>query len=190
MWSRDEVRALVGESDYALAAPHWGLDPAPNFEGHAWHLVVARPLADVAAQLGIAEDDANARIADARATLFAARAKRIAPGRDDKILTSWNALAIGGLARAARALDEPSFAELAVAPPTPSTRPCGATGGSWRTRKGAKAQLNAYLDDHAFLLAALHELMQTRFRAADFAWARSIADLLLAQFEDREQGGF
>ncbi len=52
VWSRDEIRELVGESDYALVAPYWGLDRAPNFEGHAWNLVVARPLAEVACTIG------------------------------------------------------------------------------------------------------------------------------------------
>jgi len=50
--------------------------------------------------------------------------------------------------------------------------------------------LNAYLDDHAYLLAALVELMQTSFRAQDLAWAREIADALLARFEDAAHGGF
>ena len=190
VWSRDEIRELVGESDYALVAPYWGLDRAPNFEGHAWNLVVARPLAEVASQSGLADADAKARLARVKATLFAARERRVRPGRDDKILTSWNALAIAGLARAARAQDEPAFAEQAFA----AVDALRAT--AWRdarllaTRKGAKAHLNAYLDDYAFLLAALLELMQTRFRPADFAWAHALADVLLAQFEDREQGGF
>ena len=190
VWSRDEIRELVGESDYALVAPYWGLDRAPNFEGHAWNLVVARPLAEVAAQSGLADADAKVRLARVKATLFAARERRVRPGRDDKILTSWNALAIAGLARAARAQDEPAFAEQAFA----AVDALRAT--AWRdarllaTRKGTKAHLNAYLDDYAFLLSALLELMQTRFRPEDFAWAHALADVLLAQFEDREQGGF
>ena len=52
VWSRDEVRALLAPDDYAVAAPHYGLDGAPNFEGHAWNLRVSAPLADVAARLG------------------------------------------------------------------------------------------------------------------------------------------
>jgi uncharacterized protein YyaL (SSP411 family) len=58
------------------------------------------------------------------------------------------------------------------------------------TRRDDRAELNAYLDDHAFLLAALLEAMQTRFRAADFEWARAVADALLARFEDAQAGGF
>jgi uncharacterized protein YyaL (SSP411 family) len=114
----------------------------------------------------------------------------VRPGRDDKILTSWNALAIAGLARASRALGVSEWADLA-------TRAADALRASvWRngrllaTRKDAHAHLNAYLDDYAFLLAALLELMQTRFRATDFDWARALAETLLAQFEDRAHGGF
>ena len=58
------------------------------------------------------------------------------------------------------------------------------------TRKGERAHLNAYLDDYAFLLQALLELMQTRFRGKDFAWAREIAAVLVDEFEDRADGGF
>src|SRR6185369_16903443 len=57
-------------------------------------------------------------------------------------------------------------------------------------RKGDRAHLNAYLDDYAFLLQALLELMQTRFRAEDYAWARELADALLDEFEDPAHGGF
>ncbi len=190
VFQRDEVRTLLGDADYALVGPHWGLDRPPNFEGHAWHLVVARPLAEVAALQGISDEEARARLARAKAVLFAARAKRVRPGRDDKILTSWNALAIAGLARAARAQDEPSFAELAEAAADALRTTAWRDGRLLATRKDDRAHLNAYLDDYAFLLAALLELMQTRFRAADFAWACSIADVLLSQFEDRDAGGF
>jgi uncharacterized protein YyaL (SSP411 family) len=129
-------------------------------------------------------------LAGARAGLFAARDKRVPPGRDDKILTSWNALMIAGLARAAGALDMPRFAELAFAAADALRRTAWRDGRLLATRRGEHADLNAYLDDHAFLLAALVELMQVRFRREDYDWACEIADALLARFEDRERGGF
>jgi len=190
VWSRDEVRALLAADDYAVAAPHFGLDGPPNFEGHAWHLRIALPFDEVAARLGLARPEVVTRVDRAKAVLFAARAKRVRPGLDDKILTSWNALAIEGLARAARALDEPAFADLAVAATDALRATAWRDGRLLATRKGAHAHLNAYLDDHAFLLAALLELMQTRFRREDFEWARELAELLLARFEDRTSGGF
>jgi uncharacterized protein YyaL (SSP411 family) len=190
VWSRDEVRALLSADEFAVAAPHWGLDGAPNFEGHAWNLRVTIPLPEVATKLALSPAEANARLERARSTLFAARAMRVRPGLDDKILTSWNALAIAGLARAARALDEPRFADLALAATDALRATAWREGRLLATRKGERAHLNAYLDDHAFLLDALLEVMQTRFRPEDFAWASDIADLLLAQFEDGKSGGF
>ena len=190
VWSRDEVRALLRAEDFAVAASHWGLEGPPNFEGHAWNLRVTIPLDEVAATLALPIADATARLERAKAILFAARSKRVRPGLDDKILTAWNALAIAGLARAARALDEPSWAGLAVAAMDALRATAWREGRLLATRKDARAHLNAYLDDHAYLLDALLELMQVRFRREDFSWAREIADLLLAQFEDRENGGF
>ena len=106
------------------------------------------------------------------------------------MLTSWNALAIAGLARAARALDQPRWADLALEATDALRRTVRRDGRLLATRFGEHADLNGYLDDYAFLLAALVELLQTRFRLEDFAWARELADALLANFEDREQGGF
>ena len=190
VWSRDEARSLLAPEVYAVAAAHYGLDGAPNFEGQAWNLRVTMPVADVAARLTIPAQEAMARLATAKATLLTARAARIRPGLDDKILTSWNALAIAGLARAARALDEPSWGDYAFAATNVLRRTVWRDGRLLATRKGQRAHLNAYLDDYAFLLAALVELLQTRFRIEDYAWARELADVLLDKFEDRAHGGF
>jgi uncharacterized protein YyaL (SSP411 family) len=184
------VRALLDPDEFAVAAPHYGLDGPPNFEGHAWHLRVVRPVAEVAAALGIGEDVARARLASARSKLVAAREQRVRPGLDDKVLTSWNALAIAGLARAARALADPALADLALCTLDAIRATAWRDGRLYATRQDGRGVLNAYLDDHAFLLDALMETMQTRFRTADFAWACEIADALLARFEDRERGGF
>ena len=190
VWSRDEVRSFLAPDVYVVAAAHYGLDGAPNFEGQAWNLRVTLPVADIAARLAIPADEAMALLSTAKATLFAAREARIRPGLDDKILTSWNALAIAGLARAARALDEPSWGDHASAATDALRRTAWRDGRLVATRKGERAHLNAYLDDYAFLLAALVELLQTRFRAEDYAWARELANVLLEEFEDPAHGGF
>ncbi len=155
VWTPDEARAVTSPDEWAVAAPYWGLDGPPNFEGHAWNLRVTQSLERVAERLAISLPDAQTRLVGARAALFAARAKRIRPGRDDKILTSWNALAIAGLARAARAADEPRWADLAFAAADTLKRTAWRDGRLFATRRGERAELNAYLDDHAFLLAAL-----------------------------------
>jgi hypothetical protein len=190
VWTPDAVEALLAADEWAVVRRHWALDRPPNFEHAAWHLRVGVPLADVARELGIALGAAEARLELARAKLFAARKQRIHPGRDDKVLTSWNALMIGALARAARVFDEAEW--LAAAQRAADFL----RGALWRdgkllaTYKDGRAHLNAYLDDHAYLLAALLELMQTSFRTQDLSWAIEIADALLERFEDPASGGF
>ena len=190
VWTPDVVQALLTADEWAVARRHWALDRPPNFEHAAWHLRVGVPLAEVARELGIALEAAEARLELARAKLFAAREQRVHPGRDDKVLTSWNALMIGALARAARVFDEAEWLSAAQ-------RAADFLRGSlWRdarlvaTYKDGRAHLNAYLDDHAYLLAALLELLQTSFRSQDLSWAIEIADALLQRFEDSASGGF
>jgi uncharacterized protein YyaL (SSP411 family) len=178
VWDRDEVRALLDEREYLAAARHYGLDQPPNFENRHWHLAVAAPAEDAA------------RVQAARQKLFAAREKRVRPGRDEKVLVSWNALAIRGMARAGRVLGRPEW----IASARRAADFIRAT--MWRERrllatyKDGRAHLNAYLDDYAFLIAALLELLQSEFRGADLAWACELADVLLEQFEDAEGGFF
>ena len=190
VWTPDQVKAELDPGEYAIAARHWGLDRAPNFEHAAWHLRVTAPLEQVARELSLPLPEVEASLEAARAKLLTARARRVRPGRDDKLLCSWNALMIAALARASRVFGEPSWLSDAQQA-TDFIRQA-----MWRdkrllaTYKDGRAHLNAYLDDHAFLLAALIELLQTAFRAEDLSWAIEIADALLAHFEDRAGGGF
>ena len=191
VWTPDEARARHEPDEWAVAAPYCGLDGPPNFEGHAWNLRVTQSLERRGRAPRRSRCPMRRRGSSARGRRCSrARAKRVRPGLDDKILTSWNALAIAGLARAARAVDEPRWADLAFAAADALKRTAWRDGRLLATRHGDRAELNAYLDDHAFLLAALLELMQTRFRREDFEWARALADALLERFEDRDRGGF
>jgi uncharacterized protein YyaL (SSP411 family) len=190
VWTPDAAKAALDPDEWAVAARHWGLDGPPNFERVAWHLRVAVPLTEVARELGLDAAVAEARLEQARTKLFAVRASRVRPGRDDKVLTSWNALMIGALARAARVFDEPEWLASAQAAAGFVRRTMWQDGRLLATWKDGRAHLNAYLDDHAYLLAALLELMQTSFRPQDLAWATELADALVERFEDATHGGF
>jgi len=189
VWTRAEVQALLTEEERAVAFAHYGFDRAPNFEGRAWNPVVARPLAQVAAALGIDEAQARVRLGVARAKLLAARDKRVRPGRDDKILTSWNALMIAGMAHAARVFDRADWLDSARRALDFLRRTMWRGERLLATWKDGKAHLNAYLDDYACLLAALLETLQAGFRAGDLAWAEELGDALLEAFHD-PAGGF
>ena len=180
VWDLDEIRALVTAEEYAAIAPHFGLDRPPNFENRHWHLRMVQPPAR----------GSEALIERAKAKLFAAREKRVRPGRDEKILVSWNALAIRGMAHAGRVLGKPQWiASARRALEFIRSR-------MWRehrllaTYKDSRAHLNAYLDDYALLVAALLELMQAGFSTADLDFATDVADTLLEEFEDGQAGGF
>ena len=180
VWDREEVRALLSDEEYAIAARRWGLNGSPNFEGKHWHLRIT----------GSLPADQSGVLASARAKLFAARELRIRPGRDDKILTSWNALMIEGLARAARIFGRSDWLASARSALEAIRRELWRDGRLLATSKDGRAHLDAYLDDHAFLLAALLELMQAEYRGKDMEFARTLADTLLDHFEDKAQGGF
>ncbi len=190
VWMPDEVRALLSDEEYAVAAPLYGFDAPPNFENASWNPILAQPLDSIAAKLWLNTDVAVARLHSARAKLFAARESRVRPGRDDKQLTSWNALMIGGLAHAGRVMARTDWIEAAQAAIDFLHQRLWRDGRLLASYKHGEARLNAYLDDYAFLLDALLESLQAHYREADMAWARELADALLTHFEDAEAGGF
>ncbi|HSN00042.1 MAG TPA: thioredoxin domain-containing protein, partial [Rudaea sp.] len=190
VWQREEVRALLDADEFAVAAPHFGFDRAPNFEGKTWNPVVAKSLTEIATQLGVALEEVESRLSGARQKLFTAREQRVRPGRDDKILTAWNALMIGGIARTARILSAPPLLGLAENALDNLYNAAWRDGRLFAKADADAARFPAYLDDHALLLDALIEMLQCRWSERDMAWAVVLAVSLLKRFEDRERGGF
>jgi hypothetical protein len=190
VWQRDEVRDLLTAEEYELIQPYYGLDSTPNFENHAWHLRVSRPLSEIAKLLKLGKEEATSRLASAKAKLFAARELRVRPGRDEKILGSWNGLMITGMAKAARVFGRDDWLRSAQQAMDFVRGTLWRDGKLLATHKDGRTHLNAYLDDHAFLLDAALELLQAQYRSADMRFAVQLADALLARFEDTQNGGF
>ncbi len=190
VWSADEVRGQLSAEQYDVASRIWGLDGAPNFEGTHWHLHIARSLSEVAMRVGKSVAECEQLMESARAAIFAVRETRVRPGRDDKILTSWNALAIAGMARAARVFDRPDWLASARRARDFIGRTLWQGGRLLATYKDGRAHLNAYLDDYAFLIDALIELIQADFQRDDLKLACALADTLIGHFEDGDDGGF
>ena len=190
VWSLDEIARLLSPQEFEVASVVFGLDRPPNFESHAWHLTIAHPLAEVARMMEMSEGTVAVLLDGARRKLREARERRVRPGRDDKVLTSWNALMIGGMARAARAFGQDEWLESARRALDFIRATLWKDARLLATFKDGRAHLDAYLDDHAYLLAALIEVMQARFEPADLAWAAEIGDTLLERFQDEAAGGF
>jgi uncharacterized protein YyaL (SSP411 family) len=189
VWDRSQVEALLTPQEFALFSRRFGLDREPNFEG-AWHLHCFASVEDVATEQQLAPAEAAARIDSARGKLLAAREQRVRPGRDEKVLTAWNGLMIRGLAVAARCLGREDLATAAAAAVDFLRSRCIVDDELQASWKDGRARFPAYLDDHAFLLDGVLELLQAQWRPADLELCRWLADQLLERFEDRDQGGF
>jgi hypothetical protein len=118
------------------------------------------------------------------------REKRVHPGRDEKILTSWNGLMIKGMARAGRVLGRPDFIASAARALDFIHAHLWRDNRLLATHKDGKSHLNAYLDDHVFLMEGALELLQAQWRGQDFDFTRALADTVLEHFEDESRGGF
>jgi uncharacterized protein YyaL (SSP411 family) len=194
VWSQDDVRTALTPLEWSVFSRRFGFDEPANFEG-AWHCHVFVSVEQIAKEIQLESGLVERELASARAKLLAIRSKRVWPGLDDKILTSWNALAIRGLAITARNLAEPKFAaaaERALEFVRGRLWRPGANGGGrlLATSKDGHSHLNAYLDDYAYLANALLEMLQLRWRNEDAAWLREILGVMLDHFEDKELGGF
>jgi uncharacterized protein YyaL (SSP411 family) len=189
VWDRAEVEAILPPDEYRVFTRRFGLDREPNFEGK-WHLHCYVAIAEIAEELGLDPAAASALLDSARARLLAVREKRVRPGRDDKVLAGWNGLMIRGFAISGRLLGESSHIEAATRAVDFLRAHCWRGGELLAVWKDGAARFPAYLDDYAYLLDGLLELLQARWRSDDLAFARDLADTLIERFQDRERGGF
>ncbi len=190
VWSVAELTELLGED--APAAIAWlGVTEQGNFQDPHHPQPGLNVLTDRVAR---PDEATTERI---RTTLMRARAQRTRPALDDKRLTSWNALMITALAEAAAALSEPRYIDAAVACAEflqSDMRDHGSLAGQHdrllRTYNHGQAKIEAYLEDHAFLLEALIALFEATCEERWFHEAIALADELIARFADPDKGGF
>jgi uncharacterized protein YyaL (SSP411 family) len=172
VWSRAQLVEVAGED----AARWFGASEGGNFEG---------------SNILVRGEGNPPELADWRARLYEVRSKRVWPGLDDKRLTSWNALMISALAEAGAVLEREDYLDAArQAADFLLGELRDSDGRLLRTWKDGQAKLNAYLEDHAFLLEALLTLYESTFEPRWFTAARELADTMIERFADEENGGF
>jgi uncharacterized protein len=188
IWTLAELEDLLG-ADAEIAIEHWGVKPHGNFEG-ANILYVPHDEAISARRLGLTPEELSAKLAAIKDTLYAARAQRVHPGLDDKILTAWNGMMLASLAEAARVLNRDDYRAAAERCGEFLLRDLRAADGTlWRTHKNGQSKINGYLEDYAHFMDGLLELYQTTFAEQWFVAARELADYVLVHFAAAD-GGF
>ncbi|MFL5839056.1 MAG: thioredoxin domain-containing protein, partial [Thermoleophilaceae bacterium] len=172
VWDRAEVAELIGDE----GANWFGTTGRGNFEGQN---ILTRG------------QDEPEKLGEWKQKLYATRSKRVWPGLDDKRLASWNALMISALADAGAVLEREDYLGAArTCANFVLTEMRDESGRLLRTWKDGRGRLNAYLEDHAYLVEALLTLYEATFEPRWFVAARELADTMIERFADDERGGF
>jgi uncharacterized protein len=184
VWTPAQLIEVLGDEDGKLAARLFGVSDAGNFENHTTVLSLPFALAQVARRLDISEAALQERVDSMRERLLAARQQRPAPARDDKVLTSWNALIIDALAEAGAALGRGDYLDAARGGAEFLLRELRPDGVLLRTWKDGRAKIMGFLEDSSFLAHALITLFEASGEGAYFTAARELVDDALRRFTD------
>ncbi len=190
VWEPYDVEDIIGEKNAEIFCEYYDITPQGNFEGENI-LHVQTPSDIFARKLGMDNDELEALLADGRQKLFEEREKRIKPGLDDKILTSWNGIMMRGMTMGYQLTGKPEYliaceksAEFVLATLSQDN------GLLLRTYRAGKSHLNAYLEDYSYFIAGLIALYEASFEPRWLTEAARLAHLMIDQFGDEEGNGF
>jgi uncharacterized protein YyaL (SSP411 family) len=189
-WTQSEITQAVGNDNSKLVCEFFGVIPEGNFEGGRSILHIKNPLERSALRSGIDLKVAEKVIAEAKMMLLEARSKRSKPAVDDKVISSWNGLAISALAQAYQVTGERKYLDAARSTSTFIIRNLIKEGRLLRRYRGGDAAIDGALDDYAFMTAALLDMYETTF---DASWLREsirLSEKMLELFWDSSSGGF
>ena len=188
VWTEDEFHDVLGEES-ELLADFWDVTADGNFEGKCI-LHRTRPIDEFCEEKGLDETEFRTTLKEARQQLLNAREKRTKPHRDDKILTSWNGLALAGCARAGFVLDEPEYVERAQEGLDFLLDVMVDGEELYHTHREGETHTPAFLDDYAFLVKALLEVFQVTGDFERLRQAKTYFDRAVDVFWDEDDGGF
>jgi len=188
-WTPAEIEALLPGEDAALVMRYYDVTQRGNFEGKNI-LHVEQDAQTVADQAQVSLERLQEALKHGRAALFQARELRVKPGRDEKILTSWNGLMLRSFAEAARYLKRPDYLQVAVRNASYLLSELRRNGRLLRTYKDGRARLNGYLADYTFLADGLLALYEASFDPRWFVEACTLMDEAITLFADEQNGGF
>ncbi|HTN73600.1 MAG TPA: thioredoxin domain-containing protein, partial [Pirellulaceae bacterium] len=190
LWTPEEINEILGPQRGRRFCAIYDVTEPGNFEGHNI-LNLPRPIADWAALLMVEPAELEQQLVVDRARLLEVRDLRIRPGKDDKLIVSWNALMIDALAQASGVLSDERYLTAAQQAAdfllTTLRRADGRLLHSYRT---GEAKFDAYLDDYTYLIQALVSLYSADANERWINEAVALADIVLAHFHDDYGGGY
>jgi len=189
VWDAAELDAILGD-DAPLMRAYWGVTPGGNFEGKNILSVAATDPRTLARQFSVSVEQLPSIVERARAALYEARAKRVWPGRDDKILASWNGLMVRSLAEAARAFGDDEYRVLALEGAAFLFDRLVRENRVLRSYSGGRARIAGYLEDHAAVGLAALAIYELTF---DYKWltrARGLGASTTRWFWDDSESAF
>ncbi|HPV84242.1 MAG TPA: thioredoxin domain-containing protein, partial [Nitrospira sp.] len=191
VWTPEEIRAVLSnEEDVRRICAYYDVTPGGNWE-HKNVLHTAKSVALVAKELGLTVEDLQATIDRVKPLLYAARAKRVPPGLDDKVITAWNGMMISAMAEAGRVFDMPRYRAAAERACEFLLTTLSKTDGRLlRTYRAGTAHLDAYLEDYAYFAEGLIDTYEAGGNERYLSAAVRLAERILADFSDSQQGGF
>jgi uncharacterized protein YyaL (SSP411 family) len=184
VWSPQQLNDVLGPHDGALAARLFGVTDVGNFEHGTTVLSMPYPIEHVAHSLGLDEAELQGILDSIRQRLLAARRERSAPARDDKVLTSWNALMLAALAEAGAALDRQDYIDAARRNAGFLLNELRPDGALLRTWKDGTAKITGFLEDSAYLADALITLYEATGESTYLVAASRLVDDALVRFSD------
>ena len=189
VWTPEEITAILGPEDAQIFNFYYDVSEEGNFEEKNILNVRYAP-AEAAKALKIDEERLDEVLSRGREKLFAEREKRTKPFRDEKVLTAWNGLMLTAFAEGSAVLDDPEYLEIAKKNAEFILSELQRDRRLLRTWKNGKAKLNAYLEDYANVADALIELYQVSGEIRYLQEAKRLADVMIDEFWDEENGGF
>jgi uncharacterized protein YyaL (SSP411 family) len=190
VWTRDEIKKVLGKETGTPFCAYYGVGTEGNFEGGSSVLNIASTFENVSQLYGISVEELGKLLEEGREKLYAVREKRVRPGRDEKILTSWNGLMISSFADGFRVTGNKEYLKGAVDAAYFILREMRKDGHLMRVFSKGKSRIKAYSEDYAFLIQALIDLYEATFETG---WLKEAEDLnrrMIDQFWDERNGGF
>jgi hypothetical protein len=196
VWTVAQVREVLGDGADLFLAWH-GVTPEGNFRDPRHPeltgrnvLTAWRSADEVAPAFDLAADQFEHELARLRVRMLEARSRRVPPGLDDKVLTSWNGLALAAFAEAARILGDQRYGEAAERNAAFIRAQMWREGRLLHSYRAGAAKVEGMLEDYAYLGLGLVELFKLTGDLEHLEWARALFERILADFRDRERGAF